>query len=267
MLAPAPQKLYTLQNARGDRLSFSLDRGLIWESWELQGNLGKSLFQHPASVIGPHAGSRKYLNEDLNEHQNEVDPFIDGVGAYAPWECLHATDTQLIAQLQGTKVLQDKTLASLEGQTFLLHVTITLTDQGALWKLAVRAESDGLIGLRCPILHHTHHHTCHSAIEEESSIPIKMDSPTTAHFLLKGSKYDMPGQIVAPNEEWSAEWSSTENSAEGSETVDLIDPTYSMQSQSPKQQQLIIYSARYPKQPILTINYVDVLFKFPSVNT
>lgn len=214
------KRLYTLQNAQ-DCLSFSFEHGLVWESWERN---EKDLFETPGLVIGPHAGSRAFVREP--------DPFVNGIGTSAPWECLHADETQLIAQLQGTQKYQNKegketTLANLEGQAFTLRAIISLTPEGVLFKLSVCAESDGLIGLRCPVLH-----------DQTEPAKIVRDTPTTGHFSMKGAKNLLTGRITALNPEWNG---STEND------------------------QFVICSALYPEKPILTINQIDLLFQIESI--
>lgn len=206
--------LYTLQDEK-QRLTFSLDRGLIWEAWEIE---GQSLFKHPASIIGPHIGSRAYLNEN--------DPFIDGVGAKSAWECLHTEAGELVAQLKGEQMWQDKTLATLEGQAFLLHVAVQLTAQGVLWRLSVRAESDGLIGLCCPLLSETDNGELHADA-----------AGLAAHFFLKGQDCSVKGLINAPNAEWSCH----------------------MKKIGSKDQR-VICAARFPEKPILTINQLEICF-------
>lgn len=206
------QQHYTLQNGQ-ERITLSLDKGLLWSTWERE---GRSLFAHPGSVIGPHAGARSTLETDL---------FVDGVGAFAPWECISSSDTQLIARLQGTQKWHDQSLSSIEEQTFLLDVTVTLNDQGVLWKLSVRAESDGVIGLRLPV-------------PLSSSTPqTTVDSLTTAHFVLPSDVTPIRGRLTAPNAEWSSR----------------VNMTHSTE-------QLVICTARFPEKPILTINSIDILF-------
>lgn len=172
------KQTFTLQDKQ-NLFRFSIERGLVWEAWEHE---GVNLFETLGLMIGPHAGSRRFVKDD---------PFVNGIATSVSWECTYSSENQLKFQLQGTKKdNEETTLANLEGQAFTLQAIISLTPNGILFNLSVCAESDGLIGMICPTLHNQKH------------VEYIKESSTTGHFSINAAKA-LKGRIIALNPEWS----------------------------------------------------------------
>jgi len=116
------------------------------------------IYEGLGAMIGPHFHLRK--TETIPPIPNETkfphiakarelhvtDPFMHGVGRYAPWQAKE-TETSIRAQLSGKDEWNGVPLSSLEGQDFKMRYDVDLTPNGLQLDLSVVSETDSIIGI------------------------------------------------------------------------------------------------------------------------
>lgn len=105
------------------------------------------ILNQPGCPIGPHFGER-HPGILPPSQQGHKDPFFHGIARYAPWKA-QLVDQTLQARISGKDEWNGSTLASLEGQSFIMEMTASLRPDTLAIELSVVGDSDSLVGLGC----------------------------------------------------------------------------------------------------------------------
>ena len=108
---------------------------------------GPHFMQRKPSVIPPLKPDKTFWQIPLLDELGYHDPFTGGIGSYAPWKVLFSSSTEIKAILSGKDTWEGETLASLEGQNFIMEFHATLNPNGLALKLSVVSDSDSIVGI------------------------------------------------------------------------------------------------------------------------
>ena len=96
-------------------------------------------------IIGPHFGHRKLFSKDKPEMAS--DPFVNGVASHAPWTITSSDSNSFKAIIKGKDVWNEKTLAELQGQDFVMRAEAYLSNEGLFFKISIVSDTASLVGV------------------------------------------------------------------------------------------------------------------------
>ncbi|MCH9627746.1 MAG: hypothetical protein S4CHLAM2_13890 [Chlamydiales bacterium] len=137
----------------------SLKKGEVEAIDQSTRSLFEERFAGLGAMIGPHfhrrnpavipqvKGEERFPHIARVKAQGSAEPFSHGIGRYAPWKVEEASETRIKAVLRGEDQWHNISLKDLEGQDFTMNYTAELTPDGLQISLAVRSETESVVGL------------------------------------------------------------------------------------------------------------------------
>ncbi len=164
------------------------------------------------AMIGPHFHHRKpeaiprVPNEEAFPHiallkkKGVTEPFSHGIGRYAPWKIVEASDTKLKAQLEGDDQWHGVKLRDLEGQSFKMTYQAMMTPQGLAIQLSCVSDAPSVVGL----------HTYYALREGKGKVIAQVQE-----------RYNDKGQFLPIPSTWNYEKDHTLTLSMGEEEIDF----------------------------------------------